>query len=541
MNTAQSLTILFATQTGNTMAVAESIEQQAIANGFDTTLIDMLDCTVDDLQAAEILLLAVSTQGAGQPPFDAQELYKLLHSNKAPSLDHLRYSVLALGDSNYEFFCKTGKDFDLRLEQLGAQRFHPRADCDADYKMTAKTWTESVLNILSDNPAQISSDITVTTDDSTQSQYLAQQLMTLPLTSRTLLSGSGSNKEVIHLEFSLADTDITYETGDNLAIYPKNCPVLVNKLLSALGLSGEQTLPSMGNTTLREALLIDFDISNITSLEIDNYAHHTDAQPLREWFAQLQEGAHPEYQQRCDWLDIIEQFPPKSLSAEDFAACLRRLAPRLYSISSSSIVHERSIHLTVTVVRYTSRERKRNGVCSTYLADRIALGDTIVAHVQPNKHFRLPQDPATPIIMVGPGCGVAPFRAFMQERSSSKQPGKSWILFGDQCRNTDFLYESEWQEHQTSGTLSHIDLAFSRDTEQKIYVQHRLRENSKRLYEWLEDGAYLYVCGDGAHMAQDVDQAIEEVITTEGVCSVDDARNYIAHLRKDRRYLLDVY
>ena len=278
-----------------------------------------------------------------------------------------------------------------------------------------------------------------------------------------------------------------------------------------------------------------------TSLGIDQYAQHTGTHKLENWFNQLQDHARTEYLRHSDWIDIIAQFPPKSLTVDSFVACLATLAPRLYSISSSQLVDDRSIHLTVSAVRYESMDRKRKGVCSTYLTDRVALGEKVIASVRPNRNFRLPQDPTTAIIMIGPGCGVAPFRAFMQARSRCKTKGKSWLLFGDQHRNTDFLYEAEWNMHLKNQDLIHIDLAFSRDTERKTYVQDRLREHGKRLYEWLEDGAYLYVCGDGANMARDIDTTIANIITTEGGCSMDAARIYIKRLQKDRRYYFDVY
>lgn len=544
MSSNQPLTILFATQTGNAMTVADWIEERAIAEGFETDLIDMADCTVDMLKSAEILLLVVSTQGQGQPPFDAQQLHTILHGDKAPRLEQLKFSVLALGDSvysKYGNFCKTGREFDLCLENLGAERFHSRFDCDADYKPTATAWIESTLRVLKGEDEEEIASATGEQQKS-ESPVSLRETTTLSLSNRLLLSGEGSEKEVIHLEFSLKNSGLSYLAGDTLAIHPSNCPQLVQQLLDALDVDGNQLLPSFDGISFRSVLATRLDISSVTYQELERYAELFGTEKLKAWLISQKEHELANYLSGCDWIDIVREFPPHELSVEAFASsCLRTLPARQYSISSSPKSHAEIVHLTVAVVRYENGGRERKGVCSTYLADRLEIGDTVEAYLQPNDHFRLPEEPSMPIIMVGPGVGIAPFRAFIQERQVIENPGKSWLFFGDQHRASDFLYEKEWQERLADGSLTRLDLAFSRDDGEKIYVQQRMRENSQELYNWLEKGAYFYVCGDAGSMAHDVESELVEIIASEGGHLIEDATSYLKKLRKDGRYQLDIY
>lgn len=540
MSSSHPLTILYATQTGNAMTVADWVEERAIAEGFETDLIDMADCSIKKLKSVETLLLIVSTQGEGQPPFDAQLLHTALHGDKAPRLEQLKYSVLSLGDSGYEHFCQTGKDFDSCLERLGAERFHSRFDCDADYKPMATAWIESTLGVLKGGE-ETGAPVTGREVGSVSSVSL-RDTTALPLSKRVLLSGDGSAKEVIHLEFSLPDGCFPYQSGDTLAIHSLNCPQLVEQLIDALSVDGDQLLTSFDGISLRSALTRHLDISKVTLQELERYAELFGTEKIKAWLASRNEHELANDLPGRDWIDIVHEFPPHELSMEVFASsCLRTLPARQYSISSSSLVHPEAIHLTVAVVRYESGGRERQGVCSTYLADRLEVGEAVEAYLQPNDHFRLPEEPSMPIIMIGPGVGIAPFRGFIQERQATDNSGESWLFFGDQHRASDFLYEKEWQELLADGSLTRLDLAFSRDGEQKVYVQQRMRENSQELYDWLEKGAYFYVCGDAGSMAREVESELVNIIAKEGRYSMEEAKSYLTELRKERRYQLDIY
>jgi sulfite reductase (NADPH) flavoprotein alpha-component len=528
------ITVLFATQTGNAMTVGDWIEESAVEAGFDTDLVDAADCAVADLADVDVLLLAISTAGIGEPPFDAQLLHRDLHQDEAPRLEDLRYSVVALGDCEYEHFCQAGKEFDARLEALGATRIYPRRDCDINFEAPAREWIADVLRVLSGD-AVPASDFEEPAPPTPRGDAVM-----LPLQQKMMLSRSGSAKQVYHYVLGATGHALRYSAGDTLAVRPLNSAGRVARLIKLLGFPDDTALND--GTPLATAL-IPLDISAITRREFRAYIAHCGSETCQRWVAAAGDDEIGDYLRGRDWRDVVTAHPPTpgALAPDQFVESLRRLSPRQYSIASSPMMHPDEIHLTVSTVRYEADGRQYNGICSTYLADLASPGDPVEVAVQSNPGFRLPDDGATAIIMIGPGVGVAPFRAFMQERQALGASGRNWLFFGDQHRACDFLYEDEWQAHLQSGLLTRLDLAFSRDTQEKVYVQHRLREHAEEIYAWLEDGAHIYVCGDARSMAGDVEAELTAIVARMRDCSDDEATAYIKHLRRVSRYQTDVY
>lgn len=544
---AAELTILFGSESGNAEGLADQTVKAAEKVGFKAKAISMGDIKPAKLKGVKNLLVIVSTWGEGDPPANAVDFYKDFMGDQAPRLEGTRYSVLGLGDTSYEHFCKMGIDFDARLEALGAQRIFGRKDCDVDFDEDYAAWKKGVLETLSKlaetspSPSSAHAATTLTTA-TTDIRYSRTNPFPAKLENRILLNGRGSAKETLHLEFSLEGSGLTYEVGDALAVVPANAQDVVDSILEATGLSGDGRVTLKdGECSLREALTHKLEITTITLPMLKRYNEFAQN-------ADLDVLIHPDNKQRFneyiygrELIDILSDFPAKELTPDGFAATLRKLPSRLYSIASSLKAHPGEVHLTVGVVRYFTNGRQRKGVCSSYLADRIQEGETASVFISPNKHFKLPDDPDAPLIMVGPGTGIAPFRAFIEERKAIGATGKNWLFFGDQHYLTDFLYQTEWQDYLSDGILSRLDLAFSRDQAHKIYVQDRMRENAKELYNWLQEGATFCVCGDASRMAHDVDKALHDVIAKEGKMSEEAAEEYVKKLKAEKRYLRDVY
>ncbi|MGK9266829.1 assimilatory sulfite reductase (NADPH) flavoprotein subunit [Bacillus inaquosorum] len=540
----KEVTVLYGSQTGNAQGLAENAGKQLEQRGFQVTVSSMSDFKPNQLKKVNNLLIVVSTHGEGEPPDNALSFHEFLHGRRAPKLEDLRFSVLALGDSSYEFFCQTGKEFDQRLEELGGKRISPRVDCDLDYDEPAAEWLESVFKGLSEAGGGSAAPAPAASPQTGESSYSRTNPFRAEVLENLNLNGRGSNKETRHVELSLEGSGLTYEPGDSLGVYPENDPELVELLLKEMNWDPEEivTLNKQGDVRpLKEALISYYEITVLTKPLLEQAAQLTGSNELRELLASGNEGNVKAYIEGRDLLDLIRDYGPFSVSAQEFVSILRKMPARLYSIASSLSANPDEVHLTIGAVRYDAHGRERKGVCSILCAERLQPGDTLPVYVQHNQNFKLPKDPETPIIMVGPGTGVAPFRSFMQEREETGAEGKAWMFFGDQHFVTDFLYQTEWQNWLKDGVLTKMDVAFSRDTEEKVYVQHRMLEQSAELFEWLQEGAAVYICGDEKHMAHDVHNTLLEIIEKEGNMSREEAEAYLADMQQQKRYQRDVY
>lgn len=542
----KEVTVLYGSQTGNAQGLAEQAGKTLEGKGFKVTVSSMSDFKPNSLKKLKNLLIVASTHGEGDPPDNALSFHEFLHGRRAPKLEDLRFSVLSLGDSSYEQFCQTGKEFDARLEELGGTRIHTRVDCDLDYDEPAEEWLNGVIEGLNEGQEQNVglAQSAATAEAIVESPYSRKNPFKAEVLESINLNGRGSNKETRHLELSLEDSGLTYKPGDSLGIYPENDPKLVDLLIEELNWDPEEivTTNKQGDVRpLKEALISHFEITVLTKPLLEQALKLSGNDDLAELLAAGNEEKVKEYIDGRDLLDLVRDFGPWPVSANDFVAILRKMPARLYSISSSLEANPDEVHLTIGAVRYNTHGRDRNGVCSILCAERLEPGDTLPIYIQSNQNFKLPENPDTPIIMVGPGTGVAPFRSFMQEREEIGADGKSWMFFGNQHFVTDFLYQTEWQKWLKDGVLTKMDVAFSRDTEEKVYVQHRMKEQGKELFEWLEAGASFYVCGDEKHMAHDVHETLIDIIEKEGNMSRQNAEEYVANMQQQKRYQRDVY
>ncbi|MGQ7271127.1 assimilatory sulfite reductase (NADPH) flavoprotein subunit [Marinobacter sp. DSM 11874] len=538
----RELTILFGSQTGNAEGVAEQLAARAAEKGVAAKVIDLADYKPKQLKQAQFLALVTSTQGEGDPPDNALDFHEFLMGKKAPKLGQLRYSVLGLGDSSYQHFCQTGKDFDRRLTELGASRLAERVDCDVDYEDLAEQWIERVLEAVASEAgaSQPVASASTAVGSAAASLYGRKNPFQATILTNQLLSGQGSDKEVRHIELSLEDSGLQYKPGDALAVCPENSPELVSQLLSALAFDSEAPVDINGEAgTLGEALARHREITLLTPPLIKQWAELAGQEELSALADNA--GELRDWTGGRDLLDLVQRWPVPSLQPQQLVNLLRKLPPRLYSISSSQAAEEDEVHITVAAVRYRSHERDREGVASTWLADRLEEGATVPVYIDPNKNFALPDNDEAPIIMVGPGTGVAPFRAFMQEREERGATGDNWLIFGDRRFRSDFLYQSEWLKWRRDGLLTRLDVAFSRDQQEKRYVQHCLREQGAEVWAWLERGASLYVCGDAERMAPDVHQALLDIVCEQGCKTAEQAEDYLRQLNRDKRYQRDVY
>lgn len=545
----KTLTILYASQTGNAKGVAQQLEQSAKAAGITVNFKNVADYKVKSLKSETHLLIVTSTNGEGEPPDDALIFHEFLFSKKAPKLPELSYSVLALGDSSYEFFCQTGKDFDERLQALGAKQLAPRLDCDLDYDSETLSWTESMVESLKDELTQKAAalaaviDLPLTGNVTSESQYTKQNPLTAQFSVSQKITGRDSAKDVRHIEIDLGDSGLTYQAGDALGVWFENDVVLADELLNTLNFTGDEQVSikvsgEQQTFNLKDALISQLEITQTAPAFIEFWAQQSGNENLVE--IAKDKNASREFAANHQIIDVVKSAPAK-LDAQVFVDALRKITPRLYSIASAQAEMEEEVHLTLGVVSYDADGQQRFGGASSYLADRLEDGQAVKVYVEHNDNFRLPQNNDTPVIMIGPGTGVAPFRAFMQQREADEATGDNWLFFGDQTFTQDFLYQVEWQAYLKSGLLTRIDLAFSRDQAEKIYVQDRLKENAQAVFEWLERGAHLYVCGDMSRMAKDVEAALLEIIATEGKLSAQQAQDYLKDLRNAKRYQKDVY
>ncbi len=535
----KEITILYGSHTGNGKGFSKRVKDEVEKIGYKVNVCDMAQYKTRDLKNEKNLIVLVSTHGEGDAPAAAEELHEFIHSTRAPKLDHLNYAVLALGDKTYIHFCKTGIEFDTQLEKLGAKRILNRVDCDADFLDTANEWLKTVVEALKACGGTEQIEVKATEIEqqpkvvySQKNPYLASIL------SKVNLNGRGSEKETWHVELAIDGQEITYKPGDACGILPQNSEKLVGELVSKLNLAGSELVDtSFGRVSLTDAL----KRYELTVLTPDTLRKHNEYAASRELSEIIFDNKKlKDYIYGRDIIDLFHQFPVR-YSPVDLLKVLRPVPPRLYSIASSQLQYPDEIHLLVGALRYNAFGREKEGVASSFWADRLNINDKVPIYIKQNEGFRLPDDGTTPIIMIGPGTGVAPFRSFVDERLARGDAGKNWLFFGNQHLVTDFMYQSEWLEHLKKGSLARLDVAFSRDQDEKVYVQHKILKKSKEIFRWLEENAKIYVCGDIQRMAPDVHKAFVEIVQKEGGMSAEKATEFIKSLKREGRYLEDVY
>ena len=537
---ARTLHILYGSQTGNSESLANDAANSAKSHGLIPIVKGMDEVEIGQLAKMEYLLIITSTYGEGAMPDNAEMLWEAANSDDAPNLENLRYSVLALGDTSYDLFCQAGIDWDNRLETLGATRLFDRVDCDVDFEAPAEKWISEVIPLMAEGAATMA--VIDTQAQATKSVYNRKNPFPAKLSVNRILTALDSSKETRHYEISIAGSGLSYTAGDAMCVVPTNCPELVANIIKALGCSGNEEEPVNSELMkFSEALRSHFEIKLPSKELLEEIAKRSGDQALNNLLNAGDKDKLNDYLWGRDTLDLLLQFPTVEFSAAEFLRLLKPLQHRAYSISSSGSQYPDSVHLTVASVRYDAHGRQHKGVCSTYLADLVDQDGEVRIFFTPNNNFRVPADDSLPMIMVGPGTGIAPFRAFLQEREYRQANGKNWLFFGDRNASTDFIYREEIEAMQANGLLTRLDLAFSRDQQEKIYVQDRMLENGAELYAWLEQGGYFFVCGDAYRMAKDVDQALLDVIRIHGQKSVTEAMDYVNQLKKDKRYVRDVY
>lgn len=542
-NNDRHITVVYGSETGNAQSLAEIFADRLVEHNYTVKLTAMDEIKQKEFKKVEDLFVITATHGEGDPPDNALTFHEFIHSRKAPKLENVRFSVLALGDESYEYFCQTGKDFDAKLLELGAERLADRQDCDLDFDDLAEKWMNKNIEILNQSTGHGSTPTsTETVQSAKEKRYSKSNPYQAEVLENINLNGRGSNKEVRHVELLLDNYGESFEPGDCVVVLPQNEPEIVTLLIETLGWDKDIEIPinDDGDTLpLEKALTEHFEITKLTKPLLQKAAELFGNTELlsqidnAEWIQQYVDGR--------DVIDLLTEFPTSELKPETFYKLLRKLPAREYSIASSYEATPDEVHITVGAVRYEAHERTRKGVCSVQLAERIQPGDTLPIYLKKNPNFKFPFDEETPVIMIGPGTGVAPFRSYMQEREELGLSGNTWLFFGEQHFTTDFLYQTEWQAWLKDETLAKLDLAFSRDTEEKIYVQHRIAQQSELFYEWLQDGAAIYVCGDEKHMAKDVHDTIRSVIEQEGDMSETDAEAYLTQMKQEKRYQRDVY
>ncbi|MEX9252544.1 NADPH-dependent assimilatory sulfite reductase flavoprotein subunit [Pseudenterobacter timonensis] len=539
-----SITLISASQTGNARRVAEALRDDLLAAKLNVKLVNAGDYKFKQIASEKLLVVITSTQGEGEPPEEAVALHKFLFSKKAPKLDGAAFAVFGLGDTSYEFFCQSGKDFDSKLAELGAERLLDRVDADVEYQPAAAEWRARVVEVLKarvpkETPAQAAVTAAGTVNEIHTSPYTKETPLTASLSVNQKITGRDSGKDVRHIEIDLGDSGLRYQPGDALGVWYQNDPALVKELVELLWLKGDEPVSVEGKTLpLSEALQWHFELTVNTANIVENYATLTRSESLLPLVGDKAQLQH--YAATTPIVDMV-RFSPAQLDADALIGLLRPLTPRLYSIASSQAEVESEVHVTVGVVRYEVEGRTRAGGASSFLADRVEEEGEVRVFIEHNDNFRLPVNPETPVIMIGPGTGIAPFRAFMQQRAADGAPGKNWLFFGNPHFTEDFLYQVEWQSYVKEGVLSRIDLAWSRDQKEKVYVQDKLRAQGAELWRWINDGAHIYVCGDANRMAKDVEQALLDVIAEFGGMDAEAADEYLSELRVERRYQRDVY
>lgn len=537
------VTVLSGSQTGNAKSVADQLAERLKTEGVDVVRTQLKDYKAKNIADEKLVLLVTSTQGEGEAPEEGVVLLKLLNGKKAPKLPQLQFAVLGLGDSSYPNFCQAGKDFDQRFAQLGANRLLDVALADLDFNATAEKWIEDVVAVVKEKAASAVATATTSVQTATilaePSKYNKENPFAATLITNQRLTDREAEKDVRHLEFDLSGSGLHYQAGDVLGVYFENDPALVAEILAAVAVNGEDIVEVNGKTLpISTALQTELELTQNTPAFVKAYAALANHAALNAIVADSAQLA--ELVANTPIVDVLNAYPTQ-LTAAQLSTLFRPITPRLYSISSSPEEVGEEVHLSVGVVRYAHNGKARAGGASSYLADRVEEDGQVRVFVEHNDNFRLPQDNTKPIIMIGSGTGIAPFRAFVQQRAAEQAEGKNWLIFGNQHFALDFLYQTEWQQFAKDGFLHKYSFAWSRDQAEKIYVQDKIRENAEDLWQWLQQGAHIYVCGDAARMAKDVNQALLEVIAQQGQLSADDAEEYLDNLREEKRYQRDVY
>ncbi len=533
------INILYGTQTGHCESVANDAATKAKLYGLSPIVKSMDEIDSNQLAQMEYVLVIISTYGEGEMPDNAQMLWEAISADDVPDMEIIKYSVLGLGDTSFDQFCQAGIDWDQRLATLGATRTFERIDCDVDFEDQAEKWIDEVIPLMADGAK---TDFFETDMQTVKPAYNRKNPFPAKILVNRLLTAEGSSKETRHYEISLVGSGLSYEAGDSLSVIPRNCPELVADIIKTIGCTGdEKELVNGESISLSEACHSYFEIKLPSKELLQEIAKRSGDQELTSLLASSDKGNLAGYLWGRDILDLLLQFPEMEFSSAEFLALLKPLQHRDYSISSSGKKHPDSAHLTVASVRYHSRGRDHKGVCSTYLADLVDEKSNLNIFFTPNKLFRVPEDDSVPMIMVGPGTGIAPFRAFLQEREFRQAKGKNWLFFGDRNAATDFIYREELEAMQEKGVLNRLDLAFSRDQAEKVYVQDRMKENGAEIFTWLEQGSFFFVSGDAYRMAKDVDKALLEIIAEHGNKSLIEATNYVNRLKKEKHYVRDVY
>ena len=542
---ARKITVLSASQTGNARRVAEQLLVQLQEASLDAQLVAAGDYKAKNIASEDILLIVASTQGEGEPAEEAVSLHKFLHGKKAPQLAQLSYAVLALGDTSYPNYCQAGKDFDAALEKLGATRLAERVDCDLDFQTASEAWRTQVAGVVQQLAAASAAPAAGATPSASSSvvaeqHYTKENPYSATLSVGQKITSDDANKDVRHIEIDLADSGIHYVAGDALGVWFSNDEVLVAEVLGLAGLSGDEkiSLANGQHLSIKEALTFHDELTQNTPQFIKGYAELSQNAAL---LLLIQDTTALQAAVDCTPIAGILHDYPHAISAEQLHGLLRPLTPRMYSIASAQAEVETEVHLTVGRVAYEHHGQAYTGGASGFLSDRVEEGGEIKVFVEPNKNFRLPENGDTPIIMIGAGTGVAPFRAFIQQRDNNGDAGLNWLVFGNQKFTDDFLYQSEWLQYRKNGLLNKVSTAWSRQGQEKVYVQHKLRENAADVWQWLQNGAHVYVCGDALRMAKDVEQALLDIIAAHGNMSLDDADEYLSELRENKRYQRDVY
>lgn len=539
-----TITVLSASQTGNARRVAEQLRDDLLAAKLNVNLVNAGDYKFKQIAQEKLLIVVTSTQGEGEPPEEAVALHKYLMSKKAPKLDNTAFAVFGLGDTSYEFFSQAGKDFDGKLAAMGGERLLDRVDADVEFAADAEKWRRQIVEVLEarvpgGSPAVAAVTAAGAVNEVFSSPYTKEEPLTASFAANQKITGRHSDKDVRHIEIDLGDSGLRYQPGDALGVWYENDPALVQELVELLWLKGDESVQVHGETLpLAEALQQHFELTVNTTQIVEQYSTLCRDEKLLELVSDKSRLQH--FAQSTPIVDMVRQAPVE-LRAEQLLELLRPLTPRLYSIASSQAESGSEVHITVGAVRYEIDGRARTGGASSFLADRLEEDGEIRVFIEHNDNFRLPANPETPVIMIGPGTGIAPFRAFMQQRDNDGAEGKNWLFFGNPHFTEDFLYQVEWQRYVKDGLLTHIDLAWSRDQQHKVYVQDKIREKGLEVWRWIEQGAHIYVCGDANRMAKDVEKALLEVVSEHGGMDLETADEFLSELRIERRYQRDVY
>jgi len=535
----QQLTILYGSQTGNCRLLAETYAQVSQTKGIKSQVISLADYKPRQIIKEKFLVLIISTHGEGEAPDDAQIFYEYLFSNKNPKLSSLKYSILALGDSSYENYCQTGMDFDEQLQKLGAQAVIDRVDCDLDFEDLAENWQQKTVSYFAKNLVDPNNKITPLSliKSPSQTNYNRNNTYSAEILTIQKITTRDSTKNVYHIELDIDGSAITYQAGDSLGVVTNNSESIVEKFAQIHHFNTKKTVTYKHSEVSFKQALLTLEISLINKLFLKFYAQIIQSDALK-----LITDDHQlflQYVSQRQLSDVFEEYPGE-ISEQQLVSNLLKITPRLYSIASSYQTNSEELHLTVALVE-SSINHPVNGLVSGLLCDQSSEGDRINVYVENNQNFSLPQDHKTPIIMIAAGTGIAPFRGFLQERENVQATGENWLFFGNPNFEHDFLYQLELQKYHENGTLGAIDLAFSRDQPQKIYVQDRIKQRAEKIWQWLEDGAHLYICGNKDYMAKAVEAELLSLIKTHGNKNTEQAQSYLATLKLNKRYQKDVY